>query len=580
MKKIVLILIIVISVVIAQDRIIAKIGNEVITAKDFEFMYETSYKLQPVYFLPDTSRANFLYSLIAYKLWYLDAKEKGFKLSEINQLQLDYIKKNLLKDAVYKKEILDKIQITKQDKDKAYTRISQDLECYSIASPDSILIFEFYKSLKNGFPFLAIYENDEFKNQNQPIKITYGTLTDEKLEDILYSLKPGQYSEPYKINNLWAIYYLNLVYKSPFVIDIHTKEKADKILKQRKADELVEKYLNQILQNNKYSINNKLLLKFVDDIFPYLFEKSDKQVTYYTLHSKVMLDLIKNTSQDSLNMPFMKSKIVNLTYKDFLIFMFNNNFKVYNKTKKNLYANIKSLIPEMFKNEVLYTQANKLGVQNDPYFIKEYRKWEEYYYGRFATNAALDTIGISQKEIERYKEVLSNITFIAKIISNDSLEVFEKIINEYNTKNFDDLAQKYSNNKSYIIKINNNENSQYLNFVKDSKEKDLVGPINVNNTYHLLYIVNKKEAAKDSVEIDTFSKIASKRMGSLATYTAKLAIKYGLKVDENVLNSLQLTNTNMMTYKLLGFGGRMLANPFIEQYVDWVKYWKELQLNP
>jgi len=580
MKKTVILILILNLYVFSQEKIIAKIGNDVITQKEFEFKYETTFKLLPVYFTPDTSRYHFLYSLIAYKLWYLDAKEKGYKLSDINQYQLDYIKKNLLKDVLYKQEILNKIVITKKDRDEAYSKMLKDIECYSIASTDSILIFKFYQSFKKGFPFLSVYENDEFENQNQPIKITYGNLNDEKLEDLIYSLKQGEYSKPYKIDNLWAIYYVNKIYMSPFTIDIHLKEKADKILKQRKADALLEEYLKKISKNSQYSINNKLLLNFIENVYPNLFKKEDKNATYWTVKNKFFLDLIKKTSEDTLKIPFIKSKNLEISYKDFLIFMFNNEFKLYNLDKKYLYANIKYHTQELYKNEILYREALKKELDKNPEFIKEFRSWEEYYYGKFYTNDMLDTIKISNNEKVRYKEILNNLSFEALQISNKQLDVFSNILQELNDNNFIEIAEKYSLDKNIRIKISKDNNSEFLNFVKDAKANEIVGPFKHNDNYYLIKILEISENDTLARNYDFTSKLAAKRMGVLGTYTAKLAIKYGLQINESLVNSLELTNTNMMTYKLLGFGGRMLANPFIEQYIDWVKYWKEMQLNP
>ncbi len=559
--------------VLAQIQIIAKVNNDVITDKEFIHIYETSFKLLPTYLVTDTSRYNFLYSLIAYKLWYYDALDKGFKLNQTNLLQLDYIRKNLIKDILYKRVIVDNIKITKADKEKAYERMSKDLICYSIASPDSQVVFKYYNSLKKGFPFLSIYENDQFKNQNESIKITYGTLSDEKLEDMLFSLKQGEFTTPYKINNLWAIYYVDKIYQAAFTLDENLKTKADKILFDRLAEKMTEMYLKQKFSNLNYTFNNSLLKYLAKYITPNLFEKEDKNSKYYTVNNRLFLNILERTSKDSLNQVVIKTKNLNISYKDLLLYLYNNDVRVYKKFETNVYTFMVKSIPDLLKNEYLYAEAIRQGIDKDKEFIKEYQKWEEYFYGQNYSATILDTIGNAKKD-----KMLNNVNFQAILISNDSLEVFEKIFNEINDNNFYELAKKYSKNKNIDITINDNENSEFLSFVKNSNTNDVVGPFKYEKSYYLIKIKDKiTNNQSDNAQSNGNFEKKNEYFGK---YTASLAIKYGLKINENVLNSLELSKLNIITYKYLGFGGRILANPFMQEYFEWVKYWKQNNINP
>jgi len=59
--------------------------------------------------------------------------------------------------------------------------------------------------------------------------------------------------------------------------------------------------------------------------------------------------------------------------------------------------------------------------------------------------------------------------------------------------------------------------------------------------------------------------------------TVNLAHKYGVKVNENLLYNLPVTNYNMMVYRYMGFGGRLLAVPLTPTFIEWVEKWQKSQ---
>ena len=59
--------------------------------------------------------------------------------------------------------------------------------------------------------------------------------------------------------------------------------------------------------------------------------------------------------------------------------------------------------------------------------------------------------------------------------------------------------------------------------------------------------------------------------------TVKLANKYGVKVNENILYNMNVTNYNMMVYRYMGFGGRLLAVPLTPKFIEWVEPWQSSQ---
>jgi hypothetical protein len=61
-----------------------------------------------------------------------------------------------------------------------------------------------------------------------------------------------------------------------------------------------------------------------------------------------------------------------------------------------------------------------------------------------------------------------------------------------------------------------------------------------------------------------------KQRGVLNVYLSRLGHKMGFSIYQERLDRIKLTPLPMMTYRILGFGGRMFATPLVSRQVDWI----------
>ena len=95
----------------------------------------------------DSVKYDFLYSLIAEKLWALKAKEQGIE----NTLEFDFffnpIEDLFVRDALFKQEIESKVSITATDMEKGIYKSQFTQAVRFFSSSDSLSIFNFYNKL-------------------------------------------------------------------------------------------------------------------------------------------------------------------------------------------------------------------------------------------------------------------------------------------------------------------------------------------------------------------------------------------------------------------------------------------------
>ena len=99
-----------------NDKVLAAVGEIKITESEFLERFELtpqfgSHRKR----LIDISKLDFLYTLIAEKLWALEAKNENLDQEKSYQTAVNSIEKMFVRDALYRTEILDKINISDEE---------------------------------------------------------------------------------------------------------------------------------------------------------------------------------------------------------------------------------------------------------------------------------------------------------------------------------------------------------------------------------------------------------------------------------------------------------------------------------
>ena len=136
-----------VSIAQNETEVLAKIGSDKITVEEFQnrfdFMPHLNYSSSNI----DSVKKEFLYSLVAEKLWALEADELQIDTIESVKLSLKSLEKLFVKDELYKREVESKINITGEEISIGLSRVTRILEMNIVASPDSQKIWNLYDEL-------------------------------------------------------------------------------------------------------------------------------------------------------------------------------------------------------------------------------------------------------------------------------------------------------------------------------------------------------------------------------------------------------------------------------------------------
>jgi len=587
------------SPVFAQDNsaILSEIGSEKITANEFKFRYELSpFVSHKNGWNKDSLKADFLYSLIAEKLWYLEALDKGLDRTEIFKFYFNPVRDIYLRDALFKKEVESAIIISPDDITQGIFKAGRTLKMSAFVSKDSSLIYQFHSMIsKKTVSVDSILKLPQFVSIAQnPFEVELGTLMDEEVEDLLFSLKPGEFTSPINSETGRIIFLSKDIISKPLdLTDSKTSQQIKQKIKERRAMHRTRDYIRELTAGITINIDETSFRNAADAMFTVISASVVNGKTA-TDSSRILTDgeftSVKTIlGHEGLKQPLFTLKTKTVTVWDFLANLAFEEHRFNLTNKKFLLQKLNKIVKDFVQQQILTSEAERQGLESLPGIQKEFVSWKQNILSQMLKVSFLDSTRVSDQEIEDYyrKDVLKDKDFLLvnlQLISVNNLEEIETILNSTGKdKSFDQIAKGYGKTDPLV-----NENGEtglkpaiFLGDIGIIAAKldlnQLYGPIKRGDGYTLL-MVKEKRTMNDSLKIEFENSkellrgyLFQKKMNEfISKKTVQLSAKYNAKAYENRLKDIKTTDVVMFVHRLMGFGGRISGVPLLDNWADFI----------
>ncbi len=591
---------------IAQQtyNILAKIGNKSITSEEFVKRFESVPRFSNQ--IEDAIKElkdELYYTLIAEKLFALEGESMQLDTIEMVQYRLNYIKELLIRDALFRSEILSKVDVSDQKVVLEMAKASVTLKLKYIASRDEKEIRGIYDMLLKGVPFDTLFEA-RYGNKGGVFTFTagYGDL-DPETEDSIYVKKQGEFTIPVKSDDLWMIYKIeekkDTVFKTAQDVENEFK-RIRKLTEQNQQDKLTQEYLIKLLTDKKINSDGKMLRLTGDKILElfrqYHTDKTTGKILKeppYLFEYREFRELKNSISQKLLNALYVDIPGSPITLKDFLYFLLDDKLSLYSLQEERVYKVLYDKTRKLIENKLITIEGMKQGFDKTPSVTEDLQIWKDFYLAQAYQTLIADSSKVSDREAQeyynrRYKGGSGGLMLRIKEIFTGSIDNAALVLDKLNAGgNFDELVKIYNERES--TKETGGEWEWFpsgTNGAIGAAAAKLgvgkyYGPIANDGGFSIILLVDKK--LNEAFESDEFEILKNKIKRDIAynrhkefmvKNTADLAVKYGLKTDAAALNSVNVTNTNILIYRLFGFGGRMVAFPITTPFMEWFEFYK------
>jgi len=583
--------------VYAQDdnSVIVKIGNENITVKDFRLRIELSPYISANKTIDQHSdrefKNDFLYSLVAEKLWAKDAEALGFISSDKYKFYFKPLEDLFVRDALFKREVNDKVKLSAVDVNNGIQKSQFKLVTQVISTKDSGKIYSFFNQIKKNKNFDSTLTNfSEFDTSD--VNVTSGSLKDEEIEDSLYSLKLNQFTLPIKSEIGWIIFRLkNKIFTPIDLNDKVTMDRMKKAIRERRIEIRYHEYMEELLAGTRIDINRESFLFVFRSLWDIIRGKPGDTdiIKVYSVNEFDFASIIKSSTQEDLNKPLFSIEKNNISVKDFLGDLSFNGFSVPRQDSILVFQKLEKRAKQFVENQIITKEGYKRKLNLAPDVVKDLSLWRQKYLAELYSKSILDSIYISDDELYDYylNEIVNEKEyplFNLRIVTLTELDEVSKIFDLLKEgKDFAEIVKQYGKTDPLV-----NENcetglkpfpllSDIGKLALSLKLNEVYGPIRRNDAYSIVQLFDKSKSS-DSLQLSFESVKNELRSGlrikimteKLEKITSNLAEKYNVKIYNDALDKIQFTKIPMFLHRFMGFGGRIAGVPLLTPFSGWM----------
>lgn len=571
---------------IPQTDTLALVNNVPITSADFVNRFELSvYPGKGIESNLHLEKQKFLYSMIAEKLLSnASSNLLNNYTEEENQLK-DEVERMFLRDALYRKEIMSKVKVSEKELSKG---LRFSIYVYIIDTfyfPDSSSSFKFYNFAEKARN--NIYKlSDSLKVRHDTLGIGYGESTEE-IENAFFDHETGFISIPAYTVDGWVIFKIISKTTNKKFTSLATNEKIEKvrnIIKERKENLLGYNYLLSVMKGIEVNVNYKIfrpLVYFIKNILathrPTKFDSG-----YYLSQNEI--NYVKEKFPYDPKAPLLKFKNGELTLGYALDNLTGAGFAPKDTTLPEITVSLHSALKFIVQNYFLAKRAIELGLKNSNEVKYNTNMFLDAYRSSLLSNDIADTVTIKQEQINKFfedhkDEVLKDVKLRLQIFSFDNIDDAARILNQLN-----DLVNP-NEDTTGAIWISALQLGEIGAILTDLPNGKIYGPLFKGNNYTIFRVLDKQSLLDqnkigNSIQAATDMFTNESKTEAVSKYVAELAQKQKVKIFENKLDDVKVTPIQMLTFRYIGFGGKIVAVPTLYPREEWIKYYNPKEQLP
>lgn len=403
-----------------EEKILAKIGDKVITVDDFKRRAE--YTIRPPYCNGDNyiHRKIVLNSLIAEKLFAMETSENN-ELLKSEQFQ-DYLKgrqEQSLRQWLFYKDFYDKVELDTSEIKKMYKISAREYTVDYVSLKDSSIAREIGKHLQNGAEFDAVFAALDKIPQR---KVTWESQENDVIHKALYSdlVEKGNVIGPLKIENDFYVVMRIAGYSDVrYLTDFDIRNRFRDFRERMTMDSAIAGYtqfVQKVMQGKRVDFNPDTFKKLVNIIGPLYMSGSKQKENAFNQKfwnkesDDVILDNVGSDIDDIADETLLK-----IDDEVWTVARFKKELNIHplvfrkKRMKKSEFTEqFKYAIADMIRDKHIANEARKKGYDRSISVETNVNMWKDYLLGLYNRNEYLSAKGKLANFYENYLTIIED----------------------------------------------------------------------------------------------------------------------------------------------------------------------------
>ncbi|MBK9096675.1 MAG: peptidyl-prolyl cis-trans isomerase [bacterium] len=352
---------------------------------------------------------------------------------------------------MYKTEVEPKIKISDKEFNIGMQQVTLELFVNIISTEDSAEIFNISDQLIKGADFDSVLSPRREKSlQQTPLRIVFGSLDDQAVEDLLFGMKPGSISLPIKSGDGWFIFKLVSQNHNPAInlSNEHGRNIVTKTLRDRKMKQVGGAYLDSLIGGKSIEAEGKVFLKIFNALYSVIKKEYPHNLSdslfKVVLSEKYIIQTINLINPSDINSTFIKFEDGTASSKDFLYYLYYQKIELDNLSSEHLKKTLSASVKQFIEDEMLVREGIKRGLSDNRDVTNGVSMWRDHYMSKLMMESFYDSAKVIDDEINNYLDSNNNDTISAeqKSVFQTQLEL-NKLQNILTQKTIE-YAKKYS----------------------------------------------------------------------------------------------------------------------------------------
>jgi hypothetical protein len=578
---------------------LATVGAAVITATDFLERFELMpWPRKDMPSKNESVKLEFLRSMVAEKLLAVEASAQNIGNDSESVAQQRNLERIFVRDEYYKQQVQPKITVTDGEMKEGMKRFPYELEVEVLAivsKGDGSILKKRLSQNKNKSSVFDRFR-DSLYVPVDTLQIKFGSVA-KNIEDAVFAIGKDSLSQPIVTDFGLVMFRLLKWETEPQNARFSQSErlhKVESIIKLRKEEILAKKAFADVTSPQRAEADPALFNRVADTVISML--RSDS-VSYgsngsYKFPSSAVDQLIKKFAGDR-ERTFITIASGNMSLREVLIGLGNNNILFPSLVSEHIRIVLNNNIKTVIQNELLSREGLRQNLHYTSKVRHDLSVWTDSRKNWLLSRRIIDTVVVSEDEIEA--EFLRNallygaeLRVSVKALLADSISAAMQLRKRLaNGESFEQIGSTYPKKMDPLFNgmpttmRNIKELGTLGQFAAIAEPNEIVGPKQTDRGAVIFMVVNKT-VVDDSVRSFFTEKrneiarklLSEKQQSALNKYIGTLAKKYNVVMDEEALKRVKTTTTNMVTWRNIGFGGRIVAVPQMFRQAEWVDEWK------
>ncbi len=368
------------------------------------------------------------------------------------------------------------------------------------------------------------------------------------------------------------------------------------ILRDRQESARMQNFTDQLLRGQRMEADTGLFRALTRRLWELMREDTiARQVPGGFRYVPEDVSRMLREFRSRLDLPLVQGSFGTFRVGEFLANLFYYDYTIPSVRPRSFSISFFQLLRAMTEADIIAQEGLRRGFQYKAAVLRDVSKWMDYWKSRLEEAAYTETATVREWEpiysLWRYNPAVVESTCVLsvqEILRPDSISALTllQLIND--GSDMDSLARVNSLRAEWRAASGR---SGWFRF-RDIKEiagkmmmvdvGEMKGPLILREGYSIVRLLGRRFEA-DSVMIDSLLAREYKRVrmahqqAALNRAVARLALARKVEIYYNRIRAVDLSNVNMFTRRIIGFGGRMNAAPVLIPQWQWLEEWKKMR---